>query len=150
MTSLATGISALHVRLYRAVDGRLVSRGPGGVPLLLLTTTGRRSGLPRTVPLGYVQHGHDLLISSGRTSGPPPAWLLNLRADRRADVQLHGQHLEVLAEEPDASEQVVLWRAMRSARPIYRVGERSGGGGERRIPVVLRLHVQPSRHTSNS
>lgn len=144
MTTLAKRVTALHVRLYRAADGALVSRGPGGVPLLLLTTTGHRSGRQRTVPVGYVRHGHDLLISPGSASGPTPAWLHNLRSNPRAQVQLGRQHLDACAEEPAATEQEVLWRSMVAARSIYRLGERSGRGEARRIPVVIRLHVQLS------
>jgi deazaflavin-dependent oxidoreductase (nitroreductase family) len=77
-----------HVWLYRKLNGRFVNQATGGVPELLLTTRGRRSGKPRTVPLGHLRDG-EVVIVAGTNGGLPafPSWIYNLRADPEAEVQ---------------------------------------------------------------
>ena len=74
--------------LYRVTGGRVASTA-GVVPTMLLTTTGRRSGRPRTTPVMYVPEG-DCFVVSCENFGQqrPAAWPLNLAADPRAVVQV--------------------------------------------------------------
>ena len=80
----------VQVGLYRLFRGRVVGRmATGFMPVLLLTTVGRKSGRLRTRPVGYVRHASSLLIvgsNSGLTSDP--GWIYNLRARPEADVEL--------------------------------------------------------------
>ena len=86
---LRTAGAPLDRLLYRASAGRVVITGPVLFPTLLLTTTGRRSGKPRTTPLIYRRDGSRLVVSSENFGQRrPAAWPLNLLADPHATVQL--------------------------------------------------------------
>lgn len=77
-----------HKYLYEKSDGR-VGKHSGGVPALLITTTGRRSGLARTNGLTYCRDRGDLIVvASNGGSDRPPAWFLNLQADPRVTVRV--------------------------------------------------------------
>ena len=74
--------------IYRLTRGRALGR-VAGMPVLLLTTTGRCSGRPRTTPLTYFEDGADLVvIGSNGGEDRPPAWWLNLRDDPYATVTI--------------------------------------------------------------
>ncbi len=83
----------LHSSVYRATGGKVGGRLLGS-PVLLLTTTGRKSGRPRTIPLLYLRDGENLVVvaSNGGTAGDP-AWWLNLMADPEANVEVGGRKL---------------------------------------------------------
>jgi len=106
-----------------------------GSPVLLITTTGRKSGKPRTIPLLYLPEGDNLVVvaSNGGTSGDP-AWWLNLKDDPAANVEVGGRKLRVWAEEAEGEERRRLWeRAVR----MYGAYEQYQEKTDRRIPVVL-------------
>lgn len=78
----------LQHAIYKATDGRVGHRMIG-VPTLMLTTTGRRSGQPRVNSLVYARDGDDyLLVASNGGSDSPPAWLYNLEAKPEVTVQI--------------------------------------------------------------
>ena len=81
-------LGALHRVLYRASGGRIGAR-IWGLPIVLLTTTGRASGRPRTVPLCSLRDGESfVVIASYGGLDRPPSWWLNLQSEPRASVQL--------------------------------------------------------------
>src|SRR4051812_34950898 len=83
---------------YRLSAGRVAGRVPSGAPICLLTTTGRRSGRARTVPLLYVRDGAALVVVASRGGMTShPAWYLNLCDDPDATVQLGATTLAVRA-----------------------------------------------------
>ena len=89
----------LHTKLYRLLSGRFVDSVGFGRKVLLLTTTGRKSGLPRTTPLVYMPFGDGVIIyPSNGGKETPPAWWLNLQANPVATIQirnvLHGVRAE--------------------------------------------------------
>ena len=92
-------MTPLDRRLLVRSRGRLTMLGPIGAPLLLLTTTGAKSGLPRTTPLIYARDA-DSLIVVGSNFGQDrhPAWSGNLLAKPDATVTLAGQDVPVRAE----------------------------------------------------
>ena len=100
----------LNVPLYRASKGRLFGQ-IAGTPVLLLTTVGRRSGQPRTVPVVYLPDG-DRMIVIGSNAGHEraPAWALNLEANPLADVQTDGERRKVQARIAEGEERAELWR----------------------------------------
>lgn len=105
-------IGKINVPVYRATKGRLmgtISRAP----VLLLTTTGRRSGATRTAPVLYMRDGERLIvIASNAGNKHAPAWSLNLKANPDAEVQVGAERRPVrarVAQEPERGE---LWRAM--------------------------------------
>lgn len=127
-------VGKLNVPLYRASRGRVLGH-VGKLPVALLTTTGRRSGVLRTVPVVCMKDGPRLVvIGSNAGNARTPAWALNLEARPDAEVQLRGDRRKVrarVAAEPERSE---LWK---------RVNEQYGGFDEykartdRDIPVFV-------------
>jgi F420H(2)-dependent quinone reductase len=100
----------LHIPLYRASRGRLFGR-LDRAPVLLLTTVGRRSGRPRTAPVVYLADGERLIvIGSNAGHDKAPAWSLNLEANPVAEVELGGEHRNVLARIAEGEERAELWR----------------------------------------
>jgi deazaflavin-dependent oxidoreductase (nitroreductase family) len=94
----------LHDAIYRASDGRIGHRVLG-VPTLMLTTTGRRSGQLRTNSLVYARDGADyLLVASKGGSDSPPAWLLNLVANPQVGIQVGRERLEGAARVIESSD----------------------------------------------
>jgi deazaflavin-dependent oxidoreductase (nitroreductase family) len=102
----------LNVPVYRATRGRLFGR-IGRAPVLLLTTTGRRSGQERTAPVLYLADGEWLVvIGSNAGNERPPAWMLNLQANPEAEVQVRGTRRTVRARLAEGDERDELWRRM--------------------------------------
>jgi len=123
-----------HVRAYRESAGE---RGYHwrGTTILLLTTTGRRSGQLRTTPLIHSVDGEDFVVVASKGGAPDnPAWYENLLADPRAEVQVRGEEIPVSASTATGAERARLWTLMTEAWPAYDdYQERT----EREIPVVV-------------
>ena len=127
-------LGALHRALYRASGGRIGSH-IWGLPIVLLTTTGRRSGRPRTVPLCSLPHAESfVVIASYGGLDRPPAWWLNLQHDPHATVQLGTTTRTVTARETTGDERASLWAEVTTIAPGYLGYARRTA---RRIPVVL-------------
>jgi len=123
-----------HRVVYRLTRGRLLGR-VAGMPVLLLTTTGRRSGRPRTTPLTYFESGSDLVIvASNGGEDRPPAWWLNLRDDPRATVTIGTQTVQVTARAANDDEYAHLWPTITSTHAGYAAYARRT---TRPIPVML-------------
>ena len=102
----------LNIPLYRLSRGRLFGR-VGRAPVLLLTTTGRRSGQPRTAPVLYLRDGERLIvIGSNAGNARPPAWALNLKANPDAEVEVGGDRHRVRARVAEGEERADLWQRM--------------------------------------
>lgn len=102
-------IGRLNVPIYRLTRGRLMGR-VGEIPVLLLTTTGRRSGEPRTAPVVFGRHGGDLVVvGSNAGNERPPAWALNLRSEPAAEVEIRGERRRVRARVTEGAERERLW-----------------------------------------
>jgi deazaflavin-dependent oxidoreductase (nitroreductase family) len=127
-------LGALHRTLYRVSGGRFGAY-IWGLPIVLLTTTGRQSGRPRTVPLCSLQSGESyVVIASYGGLDRSPAWWLNLQRDPRATLQ-HGSSIRsVVAREATGGERERLWAEVTAIAPGYLAYERRT---TRRIPVVL-------------
>ena len=134
-------LGALHRVLYRASGGRIGSR-IWGLPIVLLTTTGRVSGRQRTVPLCSLPAGESfVVIASYGGLDRSPSWWLNLQRDPRATVQLGKLTRQVVARETTGDERARLWAEVTRIAPGYLGYERRTA---RRIPVVL---LEPARET---
>jgi deazaflavin-dependent oxidoreductase (nitroreductase family) len=102
----------LNVPLYRISRGRLFGQ-VAGTPILLLTTTGRRSGQTRTAPVVYLSEGERLIvIGSNAGHKNAPAWSLNLEANPDAEVEVGGERRKVRARVAEGDERTELWRKM--------------------------------------
>jgi deazaflavin-dependent oxidoreductase (nitroreductase family) len=123
-----------HVRRYRDTDGE-VGYLWRGVPTLILTTTGRRSGQPRSSPLIFGQDGDAyLVVASKGGSARHPAWYLNLVANPKVEVQVKGERFEAVARTAGADERPRLWGLMAGIWPDYDVYQERTA---RQIPVVI-------------
>jgi F420H(2)-dependent quinone reductase len=134
-------LGALHRILYRLSGGRVGSR-IWGLPIVLLTTTGRVSGRQRTVPLCSLRTGESfVVIASYGGLDRSPSWWLNLRRDPHATVQIGKLTRQVVAREAAGDERARLWAEVTRIAPGYLGYERRTA---RRIPVVL---LEPARET---
>jgi len=106
-----------------------------GMPVLLLTTTGRRTGRPHPVGLTYLLHGSGYAVI-GSNGGAPnhPDWLLNLRASPRAEVQVRDRTSVVRTREAAGDERHRLWDMAVAAYSGYDAYRKRSG---REIPVVI-------------
>jgi len=101
----------LNVPAYKLSGGRIGSKVGDG-PVLLLTTTGRKSGEPRTAPVLYLAHGEAMIVIDTNAGNERlPAWSHNLRAKPEAEVQVGRRKLTVTAREAEGAERKELWRA---------------------------------------
>ncbi|MEV4350044.1 nitroreductase/quinone reductase family protein [Actinoplanes sp. NPDC049596] len=118
--------------LGRRTRGRVVALGMA--PGLVLTTTGRKSGLPRSSPLLYLRDGDDLAIIGSNWGGPTePQWVGNLLADPRAHVTVDGEELPVTAAETTGAEYDRLWQLIVTQWPGYQAYVRKAAGRPIRI-----------------
>jgi len=124
----------IHPSLYRWSGGRI-----GGevmnLPVLLLTTKGRKTGTPRTKALMYLPKGDDFVVIASYLGEPKhPAWWLNLSADPDATIQIGKQSIAVRARETDGQERESLWQEVVARQGDY---EEYRKRTDRRIPVVV-------------
>ena len=112
-----------------------------GMDMILITTTGRRSGVARTIPLAVVADGPDwILIASNAGKDRMPAWVHNLRADPRVTVEHRRTRDPFLARELEGAEYDEVWGVVTAAYPGYDVyRERTA----RTIPLI-RLEPAPA------
>lgn len=132
----------VHTSLYRLTGGR-IGHAAGHITNLLLTTVGRRSGAPRTVPLAYLEDaGRFVVVASNGGSDRAPAWWGNLRQRPDATVQIGPRTLRVVAREATPEEHTVLWPRLKAWNPFYAHYEQIT---TRRIPVVVLEPVREAR-----
>jgi F420H(2)-dependent quinone reductase len=134
-------MSATNTRLYRASGGRLGRHWRIGaglrkkVPICLLTTTGRRTGTPRTVPLCYLSDGDRLvLVASQGGLAKHPLWYLNLFAHPDVTVQIGRNTRQMRARTADPDERAALWPRMVD---LYADFDSYQSWTEREIPLVI-------------
>lgn len=107
----------------------------GGQPVLLLTTTGRRSGRPRTTPIRYRElDGTLVLVAANGGSRREPQWYRNLLASPDAFIQRGSETLAVRAREATGNERDRLWNRLTAANR-WLAGAESRAG--RRFPVMV-------------
>lgn len=130
-----------HLARYLATDGEegyLWDAGLGGgevVPTLLLTTTGRKSGEPFTLPLIFCRTDNGYAVIASKGGSPAhPSWYLNLQANPEVDVQVKADKFRARARTVGADERTALWKKMVEIYPPY---ERYQASTDRQIPVVV-------------
>src|SRR5215212_1779563 len=95
---ITKGMTGTHAAIYRASGGRVAGRMFES-PVLLLTTTGRKSGKERTTPLLYLEDGENLIVVASVGGAPRhPAWYWNLKTNPEARVRIKDHTLRVRAE----------------------------------------------------
>ena len=119
--------------LLRLTKGRLSFAS--AYPVLLLTTTGAKSGKPRTVPLLYLEVSDGIAVIGTRIgSTSHPGWYHNLRARPEATAEIKGERRTYTAREAEGDERAEIWE--RAAR-MYSGYERYDARAGRKIPVMV-------------
>ncbi|MXP19918.1 nitroreductase family deazaflavin-dependent oxidoreductase [Gordonia sp. HNM0687] len=133
--------SRLNTRLYKVTGGRLgkywrVGAGFGKpVPVCLLTTTGRKTGEPRTAPLIFLRKGDTFILVASQGGLPKnPAWYLNLVADPAVTIQLGKETFALTARTASDAERAELWPELVDT---YADFDTYAAWTERTIPVVI-------------
>jgi F420H(2)-dependent quinone reductase len=113
-------MSALNTSIYRLSGGRLGGKWMYGAPILLLTTTGRKSGQKRTAPLLYLEDGERVVIvgSQGGMS-KDPLWVKNLDADPNVEVEIGSRKRAMRARRGTSEEKARYWPALCKMYPDY-------------------------------
>lgn len=140
-TTIIKYMSRINVRLYRATGGRLGGKWrvgsafPWGLPVCLLTTTGRKTGQPRVSPLLFLEDkGRVILVASQGGLPKNPAWLANIRANPDVTVQMKSDVRHLRARIADPDERAELWPKLVD---LYADFDRYQSWTEREIPVVI-------------
>jgi len=112
-------VTTTHTAAYRLTGGA-IGGTIAGLPMLLLTTIGRRTNQLRTAPLLYLRDGDDLVIvASNGGAAKHPTWWLNLQSRPRALVQVDDQRFAVQAQQAPATERARLWPLLVALYPPY-------------------------------
>ena len=130
-------VTRAHAALIRISRGRIRRSFlfTGGMPILVLHTTGRKSGERRSTPVGYLEHGDAFaVLASNAGSDRPPAWWLNLQDDPSAEVLAGRARTRVTARRADAAIEAELWGEFARLNPGF---DEYRNLTERQIPVVL-------------
>jgi len=133
-------VTRLHRAIYVASGGRIGAK-LAGMQMLLLTTRGRKSGLPRTLPLACFRDGDDwIVVASNNGQDGDPAWWLNLAANPEARIRIGRDERPVRAHRAEGEEHDRLWPWLKEQNPFYaKYEERT----DRRIPVVILRPTSP-------
>jgi deazaflavin-dependent oxidoreductase (nitroreductase family) len=132
--ALGRRLSPLDRRLYRLTRGRWSVLGRHQLPALLITTTGRKSGLPRTQELLYTTDGDGyVVVGSNWGQAHHPAWSANLLAEPAARVTLGDREFGVHATLATGAERDRLWHLMQPAWPAYATYAERAEGREIRV-----------------
>jgi deazaflavin-dependent oxidoreductase (nitroreductase family) len=129
--------------LFRRSGGRFTSTGTPTLPMLALTTTGARSGQPRTVQLAFHREGDDLLVvASAMGQERHPAWRYNLDAHPEVRVLVRGDEYDAVASVLSPEEKATRWDAIATTIPQMRTYEQRT---DREIRVYRLRRAQRSR-----
>jgi deazaflavin-dependent oxidoreductase (nitroreductase family) len=141
-------IGTLHRLLYRCSGGRMGTT-LWGDPVLLLTTTGRKTGQERTWPICYLSAGDEIvLVASGGGATRHPAWYLNLQANPRVSVRVGERTTTMVARRAEGAERSSLWERFVRRYPVCAAYQRKSG---RELPVViLRRETATDTHCARS
>lgn len=111
--------NSAHNRLYRSSKGRVGGRVKG-MPVLLITVAGRKSGTPHTVPCVYLEDAGTWIVSgSAGGMAEEPQWFRNLRATDRATVEIRGVPTVVEVSVPDGERRDAIWDKLVAAAPFF-------------------------------
>lgn len=124
-----------HVRRYRETDGEVGHDWRRGSKILLLTTTGRNSGEPTTVPLIYEQDGDRYVVVASKGGAPEhPGWYRNLAKEPNVELQVWDEVFPARASTAAGDERERLWKLAAQQWPGYDEYQQKT---DREIPVVV-------------
>lgn len=140
MSQRIAKLSMFALIVYNLTGGRIqMNSATDPVGILELTTTGRKSGQPRTVSLVYIK-SESAYVVAGSNAGRDrhPAWFMNLRSHPHVSIRIQKQQIAALASIADPEQRRVLWEHLVEAAPMFARYEKLT---QREIPLVL-LHPQ--------
>ena len=124
-----------HVRTYRETGGKVGHIWRKGSKILLLTTTGRTSGKPRTTPLIYENDGDRYVIVASKGGAPEhPGWYLNLEKNSEVELQVLDDVFKARAYTAEGEERARLWELVNQQWPDY---EKYTESTDREFPIVV-------------
>jgi deazaflavin-dependent oxidoreductase (nitroreductase family) len=124
-----------HIADFRAHAGTITQGPLAGANLLLLTTTGAKSGEPHIAPLGYTRDGERwVVVGSNSGKADDPAWVANIQVDPEVIVEIGQERLPARARITTGAERARLWTAHKVAIPAFARYEEVV---ERQLPVVV-------------
>ena len=125
----------LNNAIYKASGGRIGGKFPGGAPVCLLTTIGRKSGEERTVALLYMRDGDDLVVVASQGGMPRnPGWYHNLVAEPKVTIQVKKDVGRFVARTANDEERAELWPRLVA---VYKGYDDYQAKTDRQIPVVI-------------
>jgi deazaflavin-dependent oxidoreductase (nitroreductase family) len=124
----------LQIAVFRRTNGKRMAF-MRGMPILLLTTVGRRTRQQRTTPLMYIRDGDSYVITASNNGRDThPAWFLNLQASPQVTIEVTGKRLQAIASTATTAERERLWPQLVSKAPFFDDYQK---GTTRPIPMVL-------------
>ena len=134
-------IFKIMVFLYNASGGRIGGK-LGKVPVLLLTTTGRKTGKQRTLPLNYIRDGSAYVVTaSAGGADKHPGWFFNIRSNPQATIKVKDKQIKATAEIAGPDKKPELWARLVEVAPNYAGYQKRTS---REIPMVI-LHPVEER-----
>jgi deazaflavin-dependent oxidoreductase (nitroreductase family) len=128
-------MSRINTHMYRRNDGKGLGGNFQGIPVAILTTTGRKSGERRDSPLYFYRDGDTVVFAASKGgSDKHPMWYLNLKADPRVSVQVKDQTLQLTARDATEDERNLYWPKLVEMYPTY---EDYQSWTDRKIPLVV-------------
>jgi deazaflavin-dependent oxidoreductase (nitroreductase family) len=132
--------------MFYHLTGERAFRGSADSPsgFLKLTSTGRKSGQPRTVHLLYIRDGSAYVVTAsngGKQS--PPGWFFNVRSNPQVSMKVQDRQVNAVAEIAEADKQRELWARLLEIAPMYAGYEKKTS---REIPMVILRSVDEQRH----
>lgn len=132
--ALQNALTTIHTFIYRNTNG-VIGGTMVNCPVLLLTTTGRRTNKARTVPLLFLTDGDTVaLVASNGGATKHPTWWLNLQSKPEAEIRIKGTQKRVRAEKASAEDKRRLWPLLTAMYPGYK---RYQEITNREIPVII-------------
>ena len=132
----------LQIYVYRRSGGKRMGR-VRGMPVLILTTVGRKTGKKRVNPVVYIRDGTNyVVVAANNGADEHPAWFLNLRGNPRITMEVDDKALHVIAHEASADEQARLWPQLVEKGRFFEGYKKKA---KRDIPIVI---LEPAYSTA--
>jgi deazaflavin-dependent oxidoreductase (nitroreductase family) len=129
-------VGGWQTTVYELTGGRLWNTFLGG-PVAILTTVGRKSGLVRKVPLLFLRHGDEVVMTASKGGmSKLPIWYFNVAAADTVDIQIGSVKRTYRMREANAEEETLLWPKLEAMYPDYKE-YRARTEGVRHIPVLI-------------
>jgi deazaflavin-dependent oxidoreductase (nitroreductase family) len=128
-------MSRINTFFYKRNKGSGLGGNFQGIPVAILTTTGRKSGEPRDSPLYFHRDGDKVIVAASKGgSDKHPMWYLNLKANPKVEVQIKDETLDLIARDATDDERNLYWPKLVAMYPTY---DDYQSWTDRKIPLVV-------------